>query len=306
MKKLIKKIFSLRLEEVIGLLFFIPMVSITLKAYMELAVQHAKIPPRISGGLHRIWITVFIFLIFILIIRIKKDWRFIRDWMPFAFCIAIYTNLHDTIGFVNPHDIHVWLIKADAWMFGVQPCVWIQKYISPGWTDFFIGAYANYFVLVICVPFVLYLQKRYEAFRYTLLTIIICYYAGYFLFILFPAAPPRLVLKEYFFVNLQGELLANINGSILKASSSRGAFPSLHCGVSIVTLLFAWKYIRWMFWMMLPAVVVLLISTVYLRHHYVIDLFAGLLLGVFIYRLGPRLEEFWQKFRIRHIQEEKK
>ena len=26
--------------------------------------------------------------------------------LPFLVCILIYTNLHDTIGFVNPHDVH--------------------------------------------------------------------------------------------------------------------------------------------------------------------------------------------------------
>jgi membrane-associated phospholipid phosphatase len=52
-----------------------------------------------------------------------------------------------------------------------------------------------------------------------------------------------------------------------------------------------------MFYLMLPAVVILLISTVYLRHHYVIDLIAGLMLSVIIFWIGPKLEDGWQKLR---------
>ena len=294
-KKIIRKLMSLHFEELLALLFFIPMVIVTVKANLYFVLNHEAVPRRISGGLHRIWITLVVFIIFFLIIRIKRNWKFVRHWLPFTFCIAIYTNLHDTIHFVNPHDIHDVLIRIDDWLFGVQPCVWIQSYIRPWLTDFFIGAYANYFILVIIVPLVLYLQKRFPAFRTTMLSIIICYYVGYILFILFPAAPPRLVLKEMFYVNLNGELLQTINRSILKASASRGAFPSLHCAVSLVALLFARRYIRWLFYVMLPAVAVLLISTVYLRHHYVIDLIAGLILGVFIFWIGPKIEDRWQQ-----------
>ena len=41
--------------------------------------------------------------------------------VPFLACILIYTNLHDTIGFVNPHDVHHWLVALDRVIFGVQP-----------------------------------------------------------------------------------------------------------------------------------------------------------------------------------------
>src|SRR5918996_495916 len=56
----------------------------------------------------------------------------LREVLPFLTCILVYTNLHDTIGFVNPHDIHDALAALDRGLFGVIPCVWAQQFISPG------------------------------------------------------------------------------------------------------------------------------------------------------------------------------
>ena len=47
--------------------------------------------------------------------------RSLRDVLPFLTCILIYTNLHDTIGFVNPHDVHAELAAMDRGLFGVIP-----------------------------------------------------------------------------------------------------------------------------------------------------------------------------------------
>lgn len=302
MQKILHSLFKLRLEEFIAILFFLPMVFLTSKAYFFF-LEQGKVPKRISGDLQRIWITIVVFIIFIILLRVKKNWRFIRDWLPFGFCIAIYTNLHDTVHFANPADVQHWLIQIDQWMFGVQPCVWAERFIHPTLTDIFIAAYANYFVLNICVAVVLYFQKRYQEFRYTLVTTIICYYIGYFLFIIFPAAPPRIVLKPYFTVSLHGHILEPIKHAIeVSAQDSRGAFPSLHCAVSFVSMFFGWRYLRWMFWVMVPMVIMLVVSTIYLRHHYVIDLIAGLGLAFFAFWIGPKVEDWWNQLKNKYGQ----
>ncbi len=279
------------------------MLYLTAKAYFFF-LEQGDVPKRIVGDLQRIWITVAVFVLFLVVIKFKKNWRFIRDWLPFGFCIAIYTNLHDTVHFANPADVQHWLIGIDQWMFGVQPCVWAEQFINPTLTDIFIAAYANYFVLNICVAVVLYFQKRYQEFRYTLVTTIICYYMGYFLFIIFPAAPPRIVLKPFFSVSLHGHVLEPIKHAIeVSAQDSRGAFPSLHCAVSFVSMFFGWRFLRWMFWVMVPMVIMLVVSTIYLRHHYVIDLIAGLVLAFIAFWIGPKLEDWWNGLRKKHDSE---
>ena len=52
-------------------------------------------------------------------------------------------------------------------------------------------------------------------------------------------------------------------------------FPSGHTMISVAVLLVAWKRARDVFWVLLPIATGLIISTVYCRFHYVIDVIAG-------------------------------
>jgi membrane-associated phospholipid phosphatase len=48
-------------------------------------------------------------------------------------------------------------------------------------------------------------------------------------------------------------------------------------------------------------VIMLVLSTIYLRHHYVIDLIAGLFLAIFAFWIGPKLEDWWKKVMNRNL-----
>ncbi len=289
----------LRFEEFLALLFFIPMILVTTKAYIYL-LTIGKLTRRIEGGMVRIIVTVLVFALFITIL---KRWKFIRDWLPFGFCIAIYTNLHDTIYFVNPNDIQNTLMAIDQWLFGVQPCVWAERFVNPVLTDIFTFCYSLFFFYGPVVALTLYLKKQETPFRHTMLSIILGFYIGYFLYILFPAAPPRYVLRHEFSIKLSGEFLEQTRQIInIAAHKSRGAFPSLHTAGTLIALVCAWRYIRWMFWVLLPFGIGLIVGTVYLRHHYVIDLIAGAFLAPLAIWVGARVDKWWDFVRNRFIE----
>jgi membrane-associated phospholipid phosphatase len=74
---------------------------------------------------------------------------------------------------------------------------------------------------------------------------------------------------------------------------SRAAFPSLHAAVSSVALIFAWRHVRAFFWILLPFALGLWVSTIYLRHHYFVDLLAGWTLAPLAVFVAPRLDAWW-------------
>jgi hypothetical protein len=127
---------------------------------------------------------------------------------------------------------------------------------------------------------ILLVRGRWREFRATTMGVLVCFYLGYALYVALPAAPPRLVLVYEFTKSLEGypRLFSSMSAQAfaLLPVDSRGAFPSLHSAVSLVALAYAWRYLRWWFWALLPLCLGLWVSTVYLRHHYVVDLFAGL------------------------------
>ena len=227
--------------------------------------------------------------------------RGLREVLPFLTCILIYTNLHDTIGFVNPHDVHHFLDALDRELFGVQPCVWAERFITP-------GAHRADAVLL---PELLLDRALHAAADPAGPPALAASSApppwacssastsGYLLYVLFPAAPPRLVLVYEFTRSLQGypHLFSNVSARAfeLLPVDSRAAFPSLHAAVSLVALVYAWRYLRAWFWILLPFVLGLWVSTIYLRHHYVVDLLAGWALAPVAVWVAPRLDAWWAR-----------
>ncbi len=225
--------------------------------------------------------------------------RGLREVVPFLTCILIYTNLHDTIGFVNPRDVHHVLAALDRQIFGVVPCVWAERLITPARTEVMSLFYVSFAWMAPSTALILLAQRRLPEFRRATMGILFCFYLGYLLYVMFPAAPPRLVLVYEFTKTLQGypHMFSTLSARAfeLLPVDSRAAFPSLHSAVSLVALVYAWRYVRAWFWLLLPFCLGLWASTVYLRHHYVVDLLAGWALAPLAMWLGPRADAWWAR-----------
>jgi membrane-associated phospholipid phosphatase len=299
----------LRPEEALFVLGFVPSTLVTLYAYWYQAGRDLP-TSRIEGGLLRLAIATLLALTIPWIARVRPRLTghaaaaadFYRTVLPFLLCIAVYTNLHDTVRFVNPHDIHHHLLAIEDWLFGGQPVVWAQDHITPGRTEFFNAFYASFYLIGPSVVIILWALGRHVQAREALLGIILCFYTGYLLYLVFPAAPPRLYMESlgYFTVNLRGGPIANFQEALIRMmpnDASRAAFPSLHSGVSGVALYYAWRYCRWYFPLLLVVVTGLLTATVYLRHHWVVDLMAGALLVPWVAWVTPRFDRWWNRDR---------
>jgi membrane-associated phospholipid phosphatase len=289
----------LRVEEVIALVFLLPTTYLTLTANVY-SKRVGDLGDRHPGGIVRLAVAA---LLLALLAGARRRWphsawvKGLREVLPFLTCILIYTNLHDTIGFVNPRDVHGLLAAMDRELFGVIPCVWSQQFITPLRTEVMSFLYLNFFWIAPSVPLLLLVRRRLPEFRAATMGVLVCFYLGYFLYVLFPAAPPRLVLVYEFKRNLQGYpfLMSNLSAQAfsLLPVDSRAAFPSLHAAVSLVALVYAWRFLRPWFWILLPFSVGLWVSTIYLRHHFVVDLIAGWALAPLAVWVAPRLDAWW-------------
>lgn len=292
-------LFRLRPEEAVAVLFLAPTTYLTLAA-AAYARDAGVLGARHAGGPVRLAFAAFFLIALALRRRYRSDARVtrgLREVVPFLVCILIYTNLHDTIGFVNPHDVHLMLAGLDRAIFGEIPCVWAQRFISPGLTEVMSFFYVNFAWIAPSTSAILLVRRRWPEFRAATLGVIVCFYLGYFLYVVFPAAPPRLVLVYELKQNLMGypSLFATLSASAfdLLPTDSRAAFPSLHSAVSLLVLVYAWRHVRVWFWILVPFVLGLWASTIYLRHHYAVDLFAGWALVPAALWISPRLDAWW-------------
>ncbi len=298
----LNKASQLRIEELIAFVFFVPRLAITLRANFYLWLQGYGLGRKIEGGVLRIAIVALLLPLIPYLSRRSADSRLyaaLRKALPFALCIAIYTNLHDTIHFVNPHDVQDWFLKADIWLFGVEPTFWAQQFIRPWLTEILSFCYASYLPLTIFLPLILYLRRRDLEARRALLGIVLCFYWGYFFYILFPAVPPRLWIANQYAHPFEGGVLMDTQQAMVSISetSSRAAFPSLHSAITALTLAYSWKYVRTLFWFLLPLGIGLITATIYLRHHYVVDLMAGFPLALLAYKYSPAWDRKWENWR---------
>jgi membrane-associated phospholipid phosphatase len=56
-----------------------------------------------------------------------------------------------------------------------------------------------------------------------------------------------------------------------------GAFPSSHIGVNVIILWYSFKYARNYFYWIIPVSVILFLSTVYIKAHYVVDIVGAII-----------------------------
>lgn len=296
-----KALFQLRPEEAITLLFFIPM-AYTLARMSIIQANADPFAPGYPGSFLRLLILVVATGFFLWLIRHRPQWEFLRDAMPFVFCANVYMNLHDLIRFYGAADITAALERWDVRWFGVEPTVWAERFAHPLLTDYFTFCYWLFYVLGPLLGLFLYLRKDWTAFRCTMVSVVLCLYMGYIGYVAWPASAPRLAIPDAYTVPLPNSpALAWTNGIIASVPlTALGAFPSLHCAVALLALLLAWRHLRWYFWFQLPFEVGLIVGTVYLRHHWVVDILAGFVLTFAAFWAAPRLEAWWLRMADRY------
>lgn len=124
-----------------------------------------------------------------------------------------------------------------------------------------------------------------EAVRARLATYLgIAFAVGLPSYLLVPAVGPRSAFPAIFSDPLAGGAVSSWTAYLVdRGSSVYDAFPSLHVMITLVLLDFDWRCCRRRFFVAVAPAAALGISTMYLRHHYAVDLVAGV-----IWFLGAR------------------
>jgi membrane-associated phospholipid phosphatase len=187
------------------------------------------------------------------------------------------------------------LIRLEQWLFGGQPSVgWSRAWPWPWFHELMEFAYFTYYFLAAAYVWLLMRapvaepEHRWDALRDFVrdlsATMLICYT----LYTLFPAWGPK-----YFrlgFVEVPGGPFTAIMRHIHEKGAILGAaFPSSHVAASMIPWWHTWRRFPRHRWWMTTLFVLLCMSTVYNRYHYVVDVMAGLLLGTLVMYAGPRL-----------------
>lgn len=232
----------------------------------------------------------------------------LRDWLPLVLVAVVFDNLENYTGLVRATTIDASLYRIDLALFGVEPTVWIRRFYSPLLTDWMASCYAIFLVTPMFLAIVVSLRDRRDDFREIALAVMLQMWFAFFIFICLPAGPPRYFapLRDGAFREHLPSLLG-FNDRLQATWDTyspllvRASFPSLHCAYGMLTLIYSWRFgdalfpqrRRLFFLLVLPLELSLFVATIYLRHHWIPDCVAGMLLAVFVCQLAPWLQRSW-------------
>lgn len=226
---------------------------------------------------------------------------FIRGWYPIPLIVLNYKELTYLIPRIHPGDFDAALAAIDYRVFGVHPTVWLERFTWPPLTEILQLTYSTYYFLPIVLGAVLWRARRFDDFFFWVYVVMFGFYLSYLGYITVPAIGPRFLpsIVEAQTKPLEGVwLFLPLRQTLDSAEGiTRDCFPSGHTELTLLVLYYARRFHRRSFWWLLPFGIGIIVSTVYLRYHYVIDVAAGALLAALvllianpIYRLLARGE----------------
>jgi membrane-associated phospholipid phosphatase len=211
---------------------------------------------------------------------------FIRAWYPVLLIPFTYKELEYLIPRIHPYDFDNELAAIDFLIFGVHPTVWLERITLPLLTELLQLSYITYYFLPIVLGTVLWRKRRYGEFYFLVFVFVLGFYLSYLGYITVPALGPRFLseIRDAQTKPLTGILLFDVVHRTLNRLEgiTRDCFPSGHTELTLLVLYYARKFHRATFWSLLPAGSMLILSTVYLRYHYVVDVVAGAALALLI------------------------
>ncbi|CAN5766084.1 hypothetical protein BH11MYX4_BH11MYX4_39450 [soil metagenome] len=217
-----------------------------------------------------------------------------------------YFELRWILPVVSPHSLDANLLALDFRLFGMEPALAWDRYVTPHTTEWFAFFYFGYFfLLVVHVLPMMFLGKNPARIAHFSLGIIGVFVIGHILYMLVPGWGPYRHLAGQFEHRLEGGffwrlVLATVEGG----GAQKDIFPSLHTALPTYFAIFSYMHRRalpfrytWPF--MAFACSQIIIATMFLRWHYLIDIFAGLTLATASALLSHRIVTWEASHRAR-------
>lgn len=219
-------------------------------------------------------------------------------------CVFLsYFQLRSILPAVSPHSLDADLLAFDLRVFGVEPSIAWDRYVTPHTTEWFAFFYFGYFFLLSAhvVPIMLLGKNRVRVAHFAL-GIFMVFCTGHLLYMVVPGWGPYRQLAGQFEHPLEGGLFWRlVRATVDAGGSQKDIFPSLHTATPTYFAIYSYIHRRvfpfrftWPF--MAFAATQIIIATMFLRWHYLIDIIAGITLATTAALLSRRIV-LWETAR---------
>jgi hypothetical protein len=258
---------------------------------MMFAVAFGDGPGR-ESCLHTVAMDFALFLTGLLITRggLLKPGSFANEMLyrVTIFCAVFlsYFQLRVILPAVSTRAVDASLVSFDLRVFGVEPSLAWDHFVNPRTTEWFAFFYFGYFFILSAhvLPMLLNATNRFRIAHFTL-GILFVFLTGHLVYMLVPGWGPYHYLAGQFQHPLEGGLFWSlVKATVDSAGAQKDIFPSLHTAAPTYFAIFSylhrksmpfkytWKFVAF-------AATQIIIATMFLRWHYLVDIVAGLTLA---------------------------
>jgi hypothetical protein len=241
-------------------------------------------------------------------------WGFIAPgfWSALVYRVGIYGSVQHSyflfkhlLPVINPGTLDHQLFMLDHRLFGFEPAVWLDQFVTPVTTEWFAFFYFCYFFLlathVLPILFGARDQVLLGEFMLGMLAIVCVGHTGY---LLVPGFGPYKAMPEMFKHELPGGLWMDVVWSTVRSNGAmKDIFPSLHTAGPSFLAMFSFRNrdrlpFRYTWPLLTFFSANIIVATMFLRWHYVIDVLAGFTLATTAAIVAPKITR-WEVARRR-------
>jgi membrane-associated phospholipid phosphatase len=209
----------------------------------------------------------------------QEGWRYwLKELLPVPVVPYIFLIIGKFIPLANPHTYDGELAGLDRLLLGHEAQAALYSLPLPAWfADLLTLAYSTFFFLAVVLVVTL-AHRRDPALPQVAAAVIITFlvsYAGYFLV---PAYGPRATVAQERYVTLPAGVIGAPVRDLLDhwEKTKTDAFPSGHTMVTLAVLFCLRRRARKVYNAILPVGALLILATVLLTYHYVVDVLAAI------------------------------
>lgn len=214
-----------------------------------------------------------------------------------------YFQLKQIAPAVTTRAVDAQLVAFDLHVFGVEPSLAWDRYVNPHTTEWFAFFYFGYFFLLSAhvFPMMLNASNRFRLAHFSLGILFICC-MGHIGYLIVPGWGPYKHLAGQFEHPLEGGLFWGLVKATVEAGGSlKDIFPSIHTAIPSYFAIFSYMHrrafpFRYTWPILAFASTQIIGATMFLRWHYLVDIFAGLTLASTAALLSHRVVT-WETLR---------
>ena len=198
-----------------------------------------------------------------------------------------YFPLRHVLPLVNTTTLDHQLYAFDLALFHYEPAMAWDRFVTPATTEWFSFFYFGYFLLmaVHILPLVFFGRKKQIVGEFTF-GILVMFSIGHTLYMLVPGYGPYRAMADAFQHPFpHGTYYDLVMETVREGGAMMDIFPSLHTGAPTVLALFSYRNrdklpYRYTWPLVAFCTVNIIIATMFLRWHYLIDVIAGFTIAV--------------------------